>query len=194
MHHVPHPTLPFGYQGFEIRWIDVHWAYGLPRYLQLRSRPRAMSSKVGEFTHPKSLPGMIDHHKLVCSEQDVKPSIFGQVDTSNNSSIDMYYGYVFLLAPSSSSSSSPPSPSPSSASPSIIVSNMFLTILRSPLRIRMTAGTAAAAPDTTRRVLLIGGQFTGNFCARELKKKFYAPRSLAASGWSGWFKEHDIYG
>ena len=24
-----------------------------------------------------------------------------------------------------------------------------------------------------RRVLLIGGQFTGNFCARELKKQFY---------------------
>jgi hypothetical protein len=57
-----------------------------------------MSSKVGEFTHPKSLPGMIDHHKLVCSEQDVKPSIFGQVDTSNNSSIDMYYGYVFFTS------------------------------------------------------------------------------------------------
>ena len=40
---------------------------------------------------------MIDLHKLVCSEQDVKPSIFGQVDTSNNSSIDMYYRYVFLF-------------------------------------------------------------------------------------------------
>ena len=26
---------------------------------------------------------------------------------------------------------------------------------------------------TLRRVLLIGGQFAGNFCARELKKQFY---------------------
>ena len=29
-------------------------------------------------------------------------------------------------------------------------------------------------PTDPRRVLLIGGQFTGNFCARELKKQFYA--------------------
>lgn len=59
---------------------------------------------------------------------------------------------------------------------------------------------APCCPPFLRRVLLIGGQFTGNFCARELKKKFYVawlrPSLVVEGGGVGarrFLKTHDMY-